>query len=308
VAILWSAIGHDARAWGVRGHEEGARVAQTLLSADVAARMERILGTNDLASVAVWADQVREAQRNRGPLRNDAEVREFNRRFPNNQNWHYVNLPLGTLRYSRSSRFVSTNDIVHAMNLCVAVLEGRSSEMSKAQALRWLVHLVGDIHQPLHVGCGYYGFKRDGAVVLLRQPAEALGRPHDLGGNILRFGRNQNLHAFWDVNVVEMINPSLDSVSFSARLKQALEPRGWKTSGACDGWAAKWAAESVKEARGAYKGIRFQAASFNGQGVPTNIVIRLPPGYESKQLMRAQTQLAKSAFHLAEILNKLDWE
>jgi hypothetical protein len=308
LAVLVSVVWHDAGAWGVLGHEAGARVAQTLLSTNTAARVERILGTNDLASVAVWADQVRDAQRNRGPLRNDPEVREFNRRFPNNQNWHYVNLPLGTLRYSRSSRFVSTNDIVHAMNRCVAVLEGRSAEMSKTYALRWLVHLVGDIHQPLHVGCGYYGFKRDGQAVLLRQPADALGRPHDLGGNILRFGSNQNLHAFWDVNLVDGIAGSAENTRLSTILKGALVRKGWKTSGRCDAWAAKWAAESVKEARGAYKGIKFKAAAFNGQGVPTNMVVNLPPGYESNQLARARTQLAKSAFHLAEILNKLDWE
>ena len=308
LALFLSLLSHEAWAWGVLGHEAGARAAPSLLSNDVAWRVERLLGTNDLASVAVWADHLRDAQRNRGPLRNDADAREFNRRFPNNQNWHYVNLPLGTLRYSRSSRFVSTNDIVHAMNLCVAVLEGRSAEMSKAHALRWLVHLVGDIHQPLHVGCGYYGFKRDGQVVLLRQPAEALGRPHDLGGNILRFGSKQNLHAFWDVNLLEMIDASLDSVSLSAHLKEALKPRRWKTSGRCEGWAAKWAAESVKEARGAYKGIKFQTATFNGQGLPTNIVVNLPANYDSNQLARARGQLAKSAFHLAEILNRLDWE
>jgi hypothetical protein len=308
LAIVLSAVWYDARAWGVLGHEAAARVAQTLLSAHVAIRVERILGTNDLASVAVWADQVREAQRNRGPLRNDPEVREFNRRFPNNQNWHYVNLPLGTLRYSRSSRFVSTNDIVHAMNLCVAVLEGRSREMSQAQALRWLVHLAGDIHQPLHVGCGYYNFKRDGGVVLLRQPAEATGRPHDQGGNLLRFGPNRNLHAYWDVNLVEGLDLSAGNARLSTILKDALQPRRWKTAGVCDGWAAKWAAESVREAREAYKDVKFQTASFNGQGVLTNIVVSLPPGYENKQLARSRSQLAKSAFHLAEILNRLDWE
>src|SRR5688500_9619812 len=118
-----------AVAWGILGHEASARVAQKLLSNDVAARVERILGTNDLAAVALWADHLRDAQRNRGPLRTDPEAREFNRRFPHNQQWHYVNLPLGTMRYVRTSRFISTNDIVHALNLCLAVLEGRSTEM-----------------------------------------------------------------------------------------------------------------------------------------------------------------------------------
>jgi len=225
-----------------------------------------------------------------------------------NRNWHFVNLPLGTLRYVRSSHFVSTNDIVHALNLCLAVLEGRSQQMSKTHALRWLVHLVGDIHQPLHVGCGYYGFKADGGVVLLRQPAEAGGHPHDQGGNLLRFTASQNLHALWDVSLVETIDRSPGNAHLGTILEEALQPKRWKTSGLRDRWAAKWAADAVKEARGAYKDIEFQAASFNGQGVLTNMVIKLPPGYQSNQTVRARVQLSKSAFHLAEILNRLDWE
>ena len=295
-------------AWGILGHEAGARAAQKLLSNDVAAKVERILGTNDLASVALWADHLRDAQRNRGPLRTDPEARDFNRRFPDNRNWHFVNLPLGTLRYVRSSRFISTNDIVHALNLCLAVLEGRSQQMSKTHALRWLVHLVGDIHQPLHVGCGYYRFKPDGEVVLLRQPAEAGGHPHDQGGNLLRFTASQNLHAHWDVSLVETIDRSPGNARLGTILEEALQPKRWKTSGRRDRWAAKWAADAVKEARGAYRNIEFRAAGFNDLGVLTNIAIKLPLTYQSNQTARARVQLSKSAFHLAEILNKLDWE
>jgi hypothetical protein len=299
LAIL--AFAHHAGAWGRLGHEAAARVGQKLLSNDVAARVERILGTNDLASVALWADHLRDAQRNRGPLRIDAEANEFNRRFPENRNWHFVNLPLGTLRYAPTSRFASTNDIVHALNLCVAVLEGRSTQMSKAHALRWLIHLVGDIHQPLHVGCGYYRFKPEGEVVLLREPTEAEGRPTDLGGNLLRFGTN-NLHAYWDVRLVEM------SAHPESRLSDCVASKRWKTSGPIDRWAAKWAGDAVKEAREAYKGVEFQTAQFNSQGVLTNIAITLPPGYASNQAARVKVQLSKSAFHLAEILNRLKWE
>lgn len=298
----------EAWGWGILGHEAGAQVAQKLLSNEVAARVERILGTNDLASVALWADHLRDAQRNRGPLRTDPEARDFNRRFPENRNWHFANLPLGTLRYARSSRFVSTNDIVHTLNLCLAVLEGRSQQMTKTHALRWLVHLVGDIHQPLHVGCGFYRFKAGGAVVLLRQPAEAEGHPHDRGGNLLRFTASQNLHAHWDVSLVETIDRSPGNARLATMLEDALQPKRWKTSGPRDRWAAKWAADAVKQARGVYQNLEFQAARFNGQGVLTNLTIRLPPDYASNQTARAKVQLSKSAFHLAEILNKLAWE
>src|SRR5262245_57159315 len=102
----------EAGAWGVPGHEAMARAAQGWLSNDVAARVTTILGTNDLASVSVWADHLRDAQRNRGPLRSDPQAHDFNRRFPNNDSWHYINLPLGTTEYAPSTEFASTNDVV----------------------------------------------------------------------------------------------------------------------------------------------------------------------------------------------------
>ena len=296
----------DAGAWGVTGHEAMARVAQGWLSNDVAARVTAILGTN-LAAVSVWADHLRDAQRSRGPLRSDPQAHDFNRRFPQNDSWHYVNLPLGSMRYEHSSGFVSTNDIVQALNRCITVLEGRSGEMTKAEALRWLVHLVGDIHQPLHVGCGFYRFEPDGKVVLMSEPDEAAGRPHDRGGNLLRYEGTRGLHGYWDVNLVEAIDPSPNKAQLEAILRSMRRARSWETSGPRDSWASKWAADAVQEARGAYESIEFLTAQFDQSGALTNINVRLPANYQVDQAGRAKTQLAKSAFHLAELLNGLDW-
>ena len=305
--VLLLGLLRDAGAWGVSGHEAMARVAQGWLSNDVAVRVTAILGTNDLASVSVWADHLRDAQRNRGPLRSDPQAHDFNRRFPHNDSWHYVNLPLGTMRYEPSSRFVSTNDVVQALNRCIAVLEGRCDEMTKGEALRWLVHLVGDIHQPLHVGCGFYRFEPDGRVLLMREPDEAAGHPHDRGGNLLRYESSRGLHGYWDANLVEAIDPSPGNTQLEAMLRSAVRTRSWKTSGPRDGWAAKWAADAMRAARDAYKRIEYLSAQFDQNGALTNINVRLPANYQADQAARAKAQLAKSAFHLAELLNRLDW-
>jgi len=308
LVLLLVSFLRDAEAWGVPGHEAMARVAQGWLSNDVAARVTSILGTNDLASVSVWADHLRDAQRSRGPLRSDAQAHDFNRRFPQNDTWHYVNLPLGTREYEPSSGFASTNDIVQALNRCIAVMEGRANEMTKAEALRWLVHLVGDIHQPLHVGCGFYRFEPDGKVLLTSEPGEAAGRPHDRGGNLLRYEGSRGLHGYWDVNLVEAIDTSPNSGALEAALREAAKTGHWKTSGSKDGWAAKWAADAVRAAQDAYKDIAYLSAQFDQTGVLTNINVRLPANYQADQVGRAKTQLAKSAFHLAELLNRLDWQ
>lgn len=306
--LLMLSLWRDAGAWGVPGHEAMARVAQGWLSNDVAARVTAILGTNDLASISVWADHLRDAQRSRGPLRSDPQAHDFNRRFPHNDNWHYVNLPLGTLRYEPSGGFASTNDIVQALNRCIAVLEGRSAEMTKAEALRWVVHLVGDIHQPLHVGCGFYRFETDGKVLLMSEPVEAAGRPHDRGGNLLRYESSRGLHAYWDVTLVEAIDVSRNNGTLETLLRGALQTQSWRTAGPPDSWAAKWAADAVQAARNAYENIEYLSAQFDQTGALTNINVRLPANYEADQVARVKTQLAKSAFHLAELLNRLDWD
>ena len=67
---------------------------------------------------------------------------------------------------------------------CIKVLETpgkKKTVMTKTQALRTLIHLVGDIHQPLHVSSGYYDFGPDGQATLITDPVKAKGAPSDQG-------------------------------------------------------------------------------------------------------------------------------
>jgi hypothetical protein len=142
----------------------------------------------------------------------------------------------------------------------------------------------------------------------MRQPDEAAGRPHDRGGNILRYTATQGLHGYWDVNLVEVIDSSRNNAQLESMLREAVQASSWRTSGQRERWAAKWAADAVVEARGAYKDIEFLSAQFDQSSSLTNIYIKLPQEYQATQTARAKTQLSKSAFHLAELLNRLDWE
>ena len=77
-----------------------------------------------------------------------------------------MDLPLGSGAYPATDPapgnplrpFISQADIVHAIRRCVAILEAPTApdNFSKRQAVRWLVHLIGDLHQPMHVTSGYY--------------------------------------------------------------------------------------------------------------------------------------------------------
>ena len=80
----------------------------------------------------------------------------------------------------------------------------------------------------------------------------------------------------------------------------------WASAGDHHAWAEAWATESVHAAKQAYAGISFGPAEFN-QGQLQRIPITLPPGYEAAALPVVRERLAKAAFHLAELLNAIDW-
>ena len=119
--------------------------------------------------------------KHQGPLAKDPEAAQFNHQFPDNGQWHFVNLPLGSAEYTDNGRFSADNDVVQIINQCVKILEtpeGQKTRFTKKQALKFLVHLVGDIHQPLHVGTGYYDLSGP-TPVLIEDPAKAYRKQND---------------------------------------------------------------------------------------------------------------------------------
>jgi hypothetical protein len=262
-----------------------------------------------LQSIANWADEVRAAASGRGPLSDDAEARAFNAKFPTNPLWHFVDLPLGAEDYREVAAFTSVNDVVHAIKRCVAVLErveNRPDDFTKPQALRLLVHFVGDIHQPLHCGTGFYDLSDLGHPVLITDPKQCSGKANDRGGNDLFFGSDptQELHALWDDSLVFAIRNSADYRSVAEWLEST--PCESSTPGDYRIWPEQWAIDSVQQARKAYQNIEFAAAAVDGQRL--RITIQLPSGYIDKNQEIAAEQLTKAGVHLAALLNVIRWQ
>ena len=287
--------------WSRLGHTTIASLAFDMLSNNVRTKVTLILNTNDLLYASIWPDLVRD-------VHDTPEMQQFNTAHPNNRNWHFVNLPLKATEYDPGGSFARPDDIVQMINRCIDVLEGQSTLMSKPHAVRWLVHLVGDLHQPLHVGCGYYNFDADDIAHLQKTPAAAAGKQHDRGGNRLRYTSTRNLHSFWDDDLVDRIDGSPGEAGLPAKVKLKIKPKSWKSSGPIREWTARWALDSVKEAHSAYWGIKFGEADLQADGDINSIVIIRPNKYGQNQTNRATVQLAKGAFHLAELLNNIQWQ
>jgi len=152
--------------WGRDGHAIIAEIAWREMTPYAQRRAREILGGADLPAVASWADQVRreEAYRWTAPL-------------------HYVNLPEGTAEFRLERDCPDGGCVVSAVrDFGALVVREDADEKTRREALMFLIHFVGDLHQPLHAG-----------------------RPGDRGGNDIStvfFGQDRNLHSVWDSGIL----------------------------------------------------------------------------------------------------------
>jgi hypothetical protein len=150
--------------WGFKGHRAVATIAQQHLTSNTAYVVSGYLGGQSMAEVSTWADENRD-----------------NTTAP----WHFLNLPLG-LNHEQFVKFVSNSDgnVYTAILKTEAQLKDKSLSVDqKNEALKYLIHLVGDAHLPMHIS-----------------------RKEDKGGNTiqLRFDdKGTNLHSLWDSRLID---------------------------------------------------------------------------------------------------------
>src|SRR6266566_339106 len=150
---------YDREFWGVARHELVAGAAEKHLSKKAGDNVQNILQPlkgATLPDVAGWADEIK---RRKPKPADDSATIEFleDGRNTGSDKWHYVDLPWGTPEYNRQkySMFTRDDDVVQMLDEALQALGGNSKRFLQLNALRLVVHLVGDVHQPLHVSCGY---------------------------------------------------------------------------------------------------------------------------------------------------------
>lgn len=148
-------------AGGVDGHRAVDHLAELHLSRRACREVRTLLGPETLVMVSTWPDEIR-----------------YSPEFKDTAPWHYVNSPLGVDRnsYEQHLRAQPTANAYNQLLMQLAVLNDRAKPLAeRVGALKFVVHLVGDVHQPLHTG-----------------------RAEDQGGNKMKVtfrGKETNLHS-----------------------------------------------------------------------------------------------------------------
>lgn len=209
LCLMLLAVPGPAAAWGPLGHRITGQLAQEHISPRTREAIERILGVEDLAEASTWPDDMR------------SDPSPFWQVTANP--WHYVTVP-GTERYQHSHA-PAEGDAVTALRRFERVLRDPVARREdKALALRFTVHIIGDLHQPLHAGHG--------------------GEKADKGGNEFRvswFRRETNLHSVWDSDLPG--HKGLSYTEYAAWLKRRLtsaQLREWRQTD-----PVVWIAEST---------------------------------------------------------------
>ena len=261
-------------AWGALGHKLVGELAQRHLTPAASAEVARLLaGEADptLAGVATWADDLR----NRDP-----------ESFKRTSRWHYVNLSSDSCRYAPERDCKDGQCVVAAIDAQRAILADRTQPpAARRDALKFLVHFVGDVHQPLHANArnDQGGNKYQISLRTDIEP-EAYARDRYVGGIM-----GTNLHSVWDYYV--LAEAGLDLPEYAARLDREPWPPAMDAKART---AAAWASEScgLVELRQLYP-------THNGQELHT-----MDRSYPDKHRALAEQRIRIAAWRLATLLNQ----
>ena len=239
--------------WGQTGHRVVGEIADSYLNKKARAAIQEILGNESIAITSNWPDFIKSDS-------------TFNYLSP----WHYINIKQG-LSQTEFNSFLqkdTATDAYTKLNFLITELKNKQLDITKKRMyLRLLIHLVGDIHQPLHVG-----------------------RFEDLGGNRIRvswFGDSTNLHSVWDEKIIE--SQKLSYTEYVAAINHTTkeERKNWQAQP-----INEWFYESYLLAGKVY-------------GSVTPATARLSFRYNFDHIEMLNDQLLKAGVRLAGLLNSI---
>ncbi len=243
------------RSWNDAGHRVIARIAQQRLKPMALKRFHILAGKQaSLADLAVWADTVADER-------------------PDTKPWHYINIPAKAAALNLHRDCPDDNCLPAQLRRSIGIVRlGMRKQNERLEALRFLIHLAGDLHQPLNAG-----HRRDGG-------AESI--------SVTFHGEESNLHRFWDGDLLATMIEDEDT--FAKRLSQRITARQKKDWGRDHLGTWIWDSHRL-------------AVETAYAGLPPGNPMPLDDAYVSKARRVIEEQLSKAGIRLAEILNRL-WD
>jgi hypothetical protein len=240
-------------AWGQNGHRIVGEIAESYLTPKAKAAIQKILGTESMAMASTWADFIK----------SDTSYRYLNA-------WHYADYEknLNYEALQNTLKTDTTTDAFTKINFLVAELKKKNlSQEKKLMYLRLLIHIVGDVHQPMHVS-----------------------PEGDQGGNDIKvtwFGQSSNLHRVWDEQLIEDQKLSYTEYSNWINHTTAGQRKKWQGQP-----MSEWFYESYKLSEQLHDEIKEQNP-------------KLSYVYIYKHLSTLNEQLLKGGVRLAGLLNQI---
>jgi S1/P1 Nuclease len=255
-ALLLSALGLDSPvfAWGCKGHQIVALIAESHLNPNTRVMVKEILdaapidpalnrycgqsGLDAFADSSTWADDERTIR-------------------PDTSTWHYLDIPRGASQADARKFCAPEGCVTSAIEAQLAILrDTTASARARGEALRFLIHFVGDMHQPLHLTTNN---DRGGNCV----PVEFFGfKP--LETNPQKEDYRPNLHSVWDTDIVEHFSQGQTPQQAADALETKLRVQ-----------SISWQSKSIDVQAWAWESHRIAEGSAYGK-LPTKIRIEAP--------------------------------
>jgi hypothetical protein len=276
LAALAALGSSQVHAWGDLGHEVTALIAYRHLSPTARTALDAMLASDsdpltpkNFAARATWADKYRNTHRETAAWHFvDIEIERANL---SDACFGFPVLPAGQLASAGPAQDCVVNKIDE---FTIELKSPSTPPAERILALKFLIHFTGDLHQPLHAA-----------------------DHQDRGGNCIGLsppqGAQSNLHAYWDVSVVEALGNSAEQIArqLDARLTDA-EIKEWS-----QGTPRSWAMDTFEIGRRDAYALPSMPTCQSGGSVA------LPPAYQAQAEKVAATQLLKAAVRLATVLN-----
>lgn len=241
-------------AWGPEGHDLIARIAEAQLTPEAHAKVDAILGPGaTMVSIANWADSIRRERAPTGP-------------------WHYIDIPIDKPHRDMARDCPKGDCVVQKIEDFEAVLrDPNAPPAARREALMFVIHFIGDMHQPLHSS-----------------------DDNDQGGNakhVVFEGRNTNLHSLWDSGLLRQMGTE-DALFPKWSAESARHAKKW-SNGSVEDWAEQSHRDAVKIVYG-------RLPKIGGEGPPYAI----DAAYEKKADPLIRQQIEKAGARLARALNQ----